>query len=313
MEPITFTPLYMTRVWGGRTLAEKYRRPLPDEQPYGESWEISDREDEMSVVSEGPLKGRTLHELWTTQREELFGKGFAEERFPLLFKILDARDDLSLQVHPPAFLAGELKGEPKTEVWYIADCEQDAKLYAGLRTGVTREDFEASLRDGTVADQVHVLKPKAGDSIFIPSGRLHAIGAGFLIFEIQQNSDTTYRVFDWNRKGLDGRPRELHVEESLKSISFDDIEPSLDPQVDDILVSCPYFKLERLTLAAESTVGNPGEQFSVLTVISGRLLSRGGRTFAAGDFLLLPKGGDDLKAEADTVVLRTTVPNHSRH
>ena len=219
VEPIAFSPIYMTRVWGGRSLDTIYQRNLPDNQPYGESWEISDRPNEQSIVSSGFHVGKSLHDLWTNHREEIFGKGLTGDRFPLLIKILDARDDLSIQVHPPAEIAGELGGEPKTEMWYIADCDPGAKLYIGLKNGSTRESFEQSLLDGTVEKQVHAVRPKAGESIFIPSGRLHAIGAGFLIYEIQQNSDTTYRVFDWNRVGLDGTPRDLHVEESMTSIN----------------------------------------------------------------------------------------------
>lgn len=200
MNQITFKPLYMERVWGGRELERVYHRSLPDPvSPFGESWEIVDRESEQSVVDEGELAGKTLHELWTEQREEVFGRGYDNHpRFPILIKVLDARDDLSIQVHPPAHLAAELGGEAKTEMWYIAACEPGAKLYVGLKQGVSKGDFEKAIEDGSVEQCVHAISPQPGDSIFIASGRLHAIGAGFLIHEIQQNSDTTYRVFDWN-------------------------------------------------------------------------------------------------------------------
>ena len=154
-------------------------------------------------------------------------KPAAEGRFPLLCKILDAREKLSLQVHPPAGKAAELKGEPKTEMWYIADAAPGASLYVGLKHGVTRAEFERKIVDGTVAECFHHIPVHAGDTMFLPSGRVHAIGDGLVIFEIQQNSDSTYRVFDWNRVGLDGKPRELHVAESLASIDFDDFEPKL--------------------------------------------------------------------------------------
>ncbi|MCU0779273.1 MAG: class I mannose-6-phosphate isomerase, partial [Akkermansiaceae bacterium] len=186
MQPITFKPIYMPRVWGGRELERVYGRQLPDaDQPYGESWEIVDRGNEQSIVDEGALAGTALHDLWTDRREEIFGSGYeAQPRFPILIKILDARDDLSIQVHPPVDRAAELGGEPKTEMWFIADCDPGAKLYVGLKHGVSRKDFERAITGGGVEACVHAIEPKPGDSIFIPSGRLHAIGAGFLIHEI---------------------------------------------------------------------------------------------------------------------------------
>ena len=307
MEPITFSPIYMTRVWGGRSLETIYDRQLPDEQPYGESWEMSDREEEQSIVDTGPYAGKSLHELWTNHQEEIFGSGLTGDRFPLLIKILDARDDLSIQVHPPVEKAEELGGEAKTEMWYIAACDPGAKLYVGFKNGVSKEDFEASLQDGTVADKVHAIEPQKDQSIFIPSGRLHAIGSGFLIYEIQQNSDTTYRVFDWNRLGLDGKPRDLHVEQSMQSIDFDDIEPGMDHPEDSTIASCDYFVIDQIEGQAE--IQNPGDHFSILTVVKGTLTSQAGRKFKAGDFLLLPKDGTALKASHDARILQTTIPS----
>ncbi|MFT4176145.1 MAG: class I mannose-6-phosphate isomerase [Luteolibacter sp.] len=311
MEPITFTPLYMQRVWGGRELERVYGRTLPDtDQPYGEAWEIVDREQEQSVVDSGEFSGKSLHELWMQHREEIFGSGFRDHpRFPILIKVLDARDDLSIQVHPPVHLAAELGGEAKTEMWYIADCDPGAKLYVGLKHGITREDFEKSIAEGTVADAVHAVSPKPGDSIFIASGRLHAIGAGFFIHEIQQNSDTTYRVFDWNRLGLDGSPRELHVEQSLASIDFNDFEPTMGTPVGDTLAACEYFKTDKKHLAVGDLLQRPDpERFSIVSVVEGELRSEGGRTFGKGRFLLLPRGCAPLKAVTDTIVLQVTLP-----
>ena len=311
MTPITFTPLYMERVWGGRELERVYQRKLPDpNKPFGESWEIVDRENAQSVVDQGPYLGSTLHDLWTDHREEIFGVGFLNHpRFPILIKVLDARDDLSIQVHPPAHLAEVLGGEPKTEMWYIADCEPGAKLYVGLKNGVTRDDFERSIAAGTVAECVHAITPEPGESIFIASGRLHAIGAGFLIHEIQQNSDTTYRVFDWNRLGLDGQPRELHVGESLASIDFQDFEPSMDLPVGDNLASCSYFKTDRKSLAVGQTIANPrDDRFSIISVVAGQL-EGDGRCFSKGQFLLLPRGAAPLTAMETTVVLQITLPS----
>ena len=311
VEPLTFKPLYMERVWGGRELERAYGRVLPDPAvPYGESWEIVDREREQSVVDQGPLAGTSLHELWTTRREEIFGAGYGgHPRFPILIKVLDARDDLSIQVHPPVHLAAGFGGEPKTEMWFIADCEPDAKLYVGLKLGVTKADFEHAIASGTVADCVHAVAPRPGDSIFIASGRLHAIGAGFLIHEIQQNSDTTYRVFDWNRVGLDGRPRDLHVAQSLASIDFNDFEPAMDHPAGDMLASCAYFQTDRKSLAAGATVAPPeAGKFAILSVVEGAVESAVGRRFGKGEFLLLPRGTAPLRALADTTVLLVTLP-----
>lgn len=311
MEPITFQPLYMERVWGGRELERVYGRSLPTpDRPYGESWEIVDRDAEQSVVDQGEFAGLSLHELWSTRREAVFGAGLEHHpRFPLLIKVLDARDDLSIQVHPPAHLAAGLGGEPKTEMWFIADCDPGAKLYVGLKAGVSRGDFEEAIREGTVATCVHALTPRPGDSIFIQSGRLHAIGAGFLIHEIQQNSDTTYRVFDWNRCGLDGKPRELHVAASLASIDFDDHEPAMDVPVGDTLAACPYFRTTRHVLAAGGSIGNPeAGRFSILSVVSGSLVSAVGRRFEKGRFLLLPRDASPLTAQQNATVLQVTLP-----
>lgn len=311
VDAITFKPVYMERVWGGRELERVYGRTLPEPgRSYGESWEIVDRSDEQSVVDEGPWQGVTLHQLWSERRAEVFGEGYeAHARFPILIKVLDARDDLSIQVHPPQHLAASLGGEPKTEMWYIADCDPGARLYVGLKRGVDRAAFERAIADGTVDACVHAVSPRPGDSIFIPSGRLHAIGAGFLIHEIQQNSDTTYRVFDWNRPGLDGRPRELHVAQSLASIDFDDFEPGMDPPAGETLASCPYFKTVRGELAVGERVENPDPQrFSIVSVVAGELADGAGRRFGPGRFVLLPRGSAGLLATADSRILRITLP-----
>ena len=299
----------MQRVWGGRELERQYGRTLPDAAPYGESWELVDREAEQSVVKGGPFDGATLHELWTGERDQIFGSGLpASERFPLLIKVLDARDDLSIQVHPPAHLAAGLGGEPKTEMWYIADADAGAKLYVGLKEGVSRGDFEEAIRGGTVEECVHPIEAKAGESIFIPSGRLHAIGSGFLIHEIQQNSDTTYRVFDWNRMGLDGKPRQLHVEESLASIDFADFEPGMDKPTGSVIAECDYFRVEKLELSEGNATGNwDAERFSIFSVADGAVKC-GSKRFGKGDFFLLPKGEGSITALEASVLLRTTLP-----
>ncbi len=310
MHPISFSPLYMERVWGGRELENVYGRELPRPgTPYGESWEMTDRPEDQSIVSHGELKGRSLHELWQNQRDEIFGPGLPDcPRFPLLIKILDARDKLSIQVHPPEGIAAELGGEPKTEMWYISDARPNAKLYVGLKAGITKADFEHAIKNGTVDQVVHAITPKPGDSIFIPSGRLHAIGAGLLIYEIQQNSDTTYRVFDWNRMGLDGQPRVLHVENSMRCIDFDDIEPTMDQPDGSVLAHCSHFHVERVDTPMGTALNNPDpERFSIVTVVSGELESADGRKHIAGDFLLLPRHSTPLVASRDSTLLQTTI------
>jgi mannose-6-phosphate isomerase len=312
IQPITFTPLYMERVWGGRELERVYQRSLPtSSQPYGEAWEVVDREDEQSVVNHGPLAGTTLHDLWIRHRADVFGPGYESftGRFPILFKILDARDDLSIQVHPPVDRAADLGGEPKTEMWFIADRDPGAKLYVGFRHGVTRDDFRHALDSGSVAECIHAIEPMPGESIFIPSGRLHAIGAGFLIHEIQQNSDTTYRVFDWNRLGLDGKPRALHVEKSMASIDFNDFEPTMDAAKGNTLAHCPYFHTARFDIPqGQAFVPKHPDHFVMLSVIEGSLTSTDGRTFCKGDTLLLPANADSVIAMSSASLLAITLP-----
>ncbi len=307
--PIAFEPLYMERVWGGRSLETVYGRRLPKEAtPYGESWEIVDRDGEQSIVADGPLKGSSLHDLWKNHREAVFGSGVPDaERFPLLVKILDARDKLSIQVHPPASVAGELGGEPKTEMWYIAEADEGAELYVGLKNGVSREDFENGIAEGRTEEQVHRIVPQAGEFIFIPSGRLHAIGAGLLIYEIQQNSDTTYRVYDWNRVGLDGKPRDLHVTESLRCIDFGDVEPSMDEARGEVLVDCPLFRVERWDL--DRSQPRVVDTCAIVSVIDGTVRC-GVREFSKGDFFIVPASMEHcfLESDASAAVLCTTIP-----
>ncbi len=307
-EPIVFQPLYMERVWGGRSLESVYGRELPAaDVPFGESWELVDRPEAQSVVVGGEHDGKSLNQLWNAQREEIFGGGDGE-RFPLLVKILDAREKLSIQVHPPADIAEELGGEAKTEMWYIAAAEHDAALYVGLKGGVSKEDFVAGVAAGTTADEVHEIAGKAGESIFIPSGRLHAIGAGLLIFEIQQNSDTTYRVFDWNRVGLDGKPRDLHVDESIACIDFDDVAPSMDVPDGEVLAECPEFRVERWQLENERTAAADGT-FAIISVVEGRVRCSSVE-FGEGDFFLIPAAGEGRVEPVgeSAVILRTTIP-----
>ena|SRR5581483_11299870 len=232
LYPLTFRPIFKERIWGGRNLEKLYGKALPQGKIIGESWEVSDRPGDESVIANGVLAGRTLGDLLREDRVALLGPGAANgatKRFPLLIKIIDAQDTLSLQVHPPATIAAQLGGEPKTEMWYVAQAGPGAELFVGLRNGVTRAQFEASLTGHDVAKCFHRIPVRAGDAMFLPSGRVHALGAHIVIFEIQQNSDTTYRVFDWNRVDGQGHGRTLHISESLASIDFFDFEPALLP------------------------------------------------------------------------------------
>jgi mannose-6-phosphate isomerase len=318
LYPFTFQPIFKERVWGGREIERLYKKKLPAGRPIGESWEISDRPGDASVIANGPLAGKNLRWLMENHRAELLGdaKPAKENRFPLLCKILDAREKLSLQVHPPAHKAAELGGEPKTEMWFIADAAPGAELFVGLKRGVTRAEFEKRVETGEVAECFHRVIVRAGDAMFLPSGRVHAIGAGLVIFEIQQNSDTTYRVFDWNRVGLDGKPRELHIAQSLASIDFNDFEPALvqskttgnevivRPLVDD-----PLFKVETWKL-------NPGahdllkpKKLQIVAVTRGEVEIKNGVTvvkLSAGQFSLIPASLErtEVLAKSEAMLLR---------
>ncbi len=308
--PLRFKPLYQERVWGGARLATRYGRVTPVGAPIGESWEIADRPGAMSVVAEGPLRGRTLSELMAADAAGLLGDARpVGGRFPLLVKILDAQADLSLQVHPPAAKAAALGGEPKTELWYFVETAPTASVYAGLKPGITRARFEAAVREGSVAACIHRLPVAAGDVLFLPSGRVHALGAGVLLFEIQENSDTTYRVFDWNRLGLDGQPRALHLRESLESIDFSDVAPDLvrQPWVQEgptqgrSLVKDAAFSVEARRAPAGCLSTQRLARCRVLGLVSGELLVCGGEgslRLHPGEFCLLPAALGEVRLEA---------------
>ncbi len=305
----------MERVWGGRRLETTLGKSLPPGVPVGESWEIVDREDAQSVVHEGSLRGATLHELWTSHRAEIFGDVYASHpapRFPILIKLLDARERLSVQVHPPASIAPALQGEPKTEMWYFLDCLPGASIYAGLKPGVTRAAFEAAMQRGEVEHTLHHTPVQSGESIFIPSGRVHAIGEGCLIVEVQQNSDTTYRVFDWNRTGLDGAPRALHIPESMNSIDFDDFEPAVDsgdPSSEHLVAACEHFLVEHWPLETPR-IASDSAAFAIFGVTAGRV-GFGDHIFEPGAFFLTPasSAGQRLHPlDTGTAVLRSTLP-----
>jgi mannose-6-phosphate isomerase len=310
LYPLTFHPIFKERVWGGREMERLYLKQLPAGKPIGESWEISDRPGDASVIANGPLAGNNLRWLMENHAAEMLGaaKPAAGNRFPLLCKILDAREKLSLQVHPPAAKAAALGGEPKTEMWFIADAAPGAELYVGLKRGVTRAEFENKIQDGRVADCFRRVPVRAGDAMFLPSGRVHAIGAGLVIFEIQQNSDTTYRVFDWNRVGLDGKPRELHVAQSLASIDFNDFKPALvqgrftgDEVKVRPLVKDPLFNVEAVEMKSGGGTRLKPRQLQIIATLHGRLEIQSGSAsvnLSAGQFCLVPAGLEQTKVSA---------------
>ncbi len=285
-QPLVFQPLFMERIWGGRRLESLYGMRLPPGVPIGESWELVDRPEAQSVVDVGPWRGRTLHDLWINERQQVFGTIDDAPRFPLLIKLLDAQEKLSVQVHPPA-----------------------AELYVGLTPESSRAAFEAAIANGDAHEHLHRLQVTAGDAMFLPSGRVHAIGAGNVIVEIQQNSDTTYRVFDWNRTDSSGNSRQLHVEESLRAIDFDDRTPALVEPIGESMVQHPLFHIDKWSLESPRKGAGPG-QFAVICCVTGSL-ECAGVTLNAGGLFLLPASLVDCTlrpVESSTHLLRVTVP-----
>ena len=229
MYPLLFEPIYKEMIWGGRRLSDRYGRCAPSDHT-GESWNISCREKDMSRVSNGQYAGMAFSDLigefGGESRIKWLGRRFAAGIFPLLVKIIDANDNLSIQVHPDDALARDLEGEPngKSEMWYVLEAPESGSLIIGLKDGVTREALEKAIRanDGhAVEDMLGRLPVKRGDVVYIPAGLLHAITKGVMVAEIQQNSDITYRLYDYDRKGPDGKPRQLKTDKALQAVDFD--------------------------------------------------------------------------------------------
>lgn len=321
-QVLRFHPLYQERVWGGRVLETALGRALPPAAapgqapaPIGESWEIVDRPEAQSVVRGGALDGLTLRQAIERHGADIMGPAWPKERaFPILVKWLDCRERLSLQVHPPAAVAPELKGEPKTENWYIADCAPGSHLIVGLKRGVTRAQFERALADLTLEDCVHRFPVGRGDSILVRSGQLHAIDGGNLILEIQQNSDTTYRVYDWGRVGLDGKPRAMHIEQSLRSIKWDDFEPAplRAAGTAAVIADAREFRIRRVPLAkGEAFRAAAGGQARILSVAEGAVRETGASApadaiFKRGDNAVLPCAGAFVFEATEATVLLIT-------
>ena len=309
-ETLVFHPVYQQRPWGGRMLEHCFGRTLPEDALVGESWELVDRPEAQSAVSGGLHPGETLHSLWTRHRKAVFGNTSVEsERFPLLIKLLDARETLSVQVHPSGQEPGLQLAEPKNEWWYVLEAAPGAAVYAGFREGVDKAAFERALQAGNVESLLHRIEVKKGDSLYVPVGRCHAIGAGCLIAEVQQNSDTTYRVFDWNRVGLDGQPRALHVAESLACIDFNDHEPPLAAPLRETPFRCEFFGVEQLEVDGKRTVR--ASEGALFMVIQG-CVGVGQRLAKNGDWFVLPESAGDVEFSADTEkaeLLRVSLPS----
>jgi mannose-6-phosphate isomerase len=325
MEPLVFEPYLRPQVWGERRLAG-FGKQLPVEGTFGESWEISAHPLHVSRVAEGQWRGALLTDLCASRSEEVFGFPLATPApFPLLIKLLDCHDLLSIQVHPTNEVAARLRpGESgKTEAWLVLEAGPRARIYAGLLPGTTPADLQRHLNDGTVADCLHAFVPRAGDCLFLPAGTVHAVGGGVVMAEVQQTSDATFRLFDWNRLGPDGQPRPLHISEALEAIDWSrgPVNPmpptlitGLPPGINgEHLVTCPYFTMERYRLAGHWEIPVRG-RLSIWIVLAGsaELADTGGkyqRRFQRGETVLVPASAPPLFWKTgDATVLGVRLP-----
>jgi mannose-6-phosphate isomerase len=292
--PYRFEPIFKERIWGGRKLGELFDKPLPVGVRIGESWELADLPEDKSRIAEGPLAGMTLADAIARYETAITGRRDYTPPFPLLIKLLDASDVLSVQVHPDAETCRRMgKGDPKTECWYIIAAEPGAVIYKGLIAGTTREQFAAAVADGTCAEYLNKVEVRPGECHFLPAGTCHAIGAGLVIAEIQQPSDTTYRVFDWNRVDpATGKPRPLHIDEAMESIHFDAGGDDLSVRTVGRLVDAEAFTVDKghQTPGCEVLL-SPGQMKAIVFVSgAGRIAgAQGGQVmFRKGDTLLVP-------------------------
>lgn len=301
LYPLKFKPLFKERIWGGSTLKERLGKKLPEGKVIGESWELSGVPGDLSVVSNGKLKGNNIEELIEVYMGDLIGDHIYNKyglEFPLLIKLIDAQDALSIQVHPNDELAKKRHNSyGKTEMWYVIDCEPGAELCLGFKGNVTKEEYVKHVADGTLADIIDRIKVKPGDTFFIPAGAIHAIGKGILIAEIQQTSDVTYRVFDWNRVDANGKGRELHTELAVDAINYNCTEKfnvTAAPQPNKVveLKKCPYFTTNIIDVKGEmSRDYSLLDSFVVYMVIDGEVTIKwnGGTEKAKkGETVLIP-------------------------
>jgi mannose-6-phosphate isomerase len=302
--PFKLRAIYKQRIWGGQKLREFFGKDIPEGERIGESWELADLPDDKSVIANGEFEGRTLAEVVGRYPKEITGKRNCSGPFPLLIKFLDAEDVLSVQVHPDAQTCKRIgKGDPKTECWYIVHAEEGAVIYKGLKEGVTKEVFAEAIERGDVAELLAKVPVSAGECHFLPAGTAHSIGGGLLMAEIQTPSDTTYRVFDWNRVDNAGKPRALHIEEALESIHFDASEDNLSVTTIGRLIDCEYFKIDKGHQVKRSEMLLSPGKMKVLIILSGfgKMRQGGARPveFRAGDCLLVPAAYEGIIQFAD--------------
>ena len=312
--PLLLSSVTKTALWGGTRLCDEYGKTSSHEK-VSESWELTIRAGDENTVQNGEAKGMSLSAALAAFGEDALGSRFSDERFPLLIKLIDACDRLSVQVHPDDVYAhshGIDSG--KTEMWYVVDAKPGATLIAGLREGVSAEDFRNAVQNGQLDRVMQEVPVHAGDVFFIPAGLLHAIGSGILICEIQQNSDTTYRVWDYDRRGADGKLRELHVKEALevvRPITANEIErerfSGVCPLPGEPLAACERFSASRFIVKGSQNLSVNGESFWSTTVISGAgYIVANGESLPVrkGDTVLLPAGlGDvELSGEAELLI-----------
>ncbi len=321
LYPLRFQPLFKEYLWGGRRLGSVLGKPIGDGPTYAESWEAVDHGDDQSIVADGPLAGMSLHQVVTYHGQELFGRHAPQPVFPLLFKFLDAKRTLSVQVHPNDQQGAKLDPPDlgKTEAWVVLTAEPGSKIYAGLKPGVTRDDLAAAVGAGTSDQCLHSFEPDVGDCVFIKAGTVHALGEGLMIAEIQQASNTTFRLFDWNRVDKDGKARPLHIEQSLDVTDFErgPVEPQTPQSTGEAgierLVECDKFLLTRAN-RAEPYVMNLGDRFHLLSVIDGEATlewSAGSLTLDTGQTVLLPAVCDQvtLAPIGSAIWLDSCLPN----
>lgn len=324
MSILTFKEHYVPRMWGGRNLKTRYGKPLPDEL-IGEAWLISDHTQHTSVVNRGPHEGRTLHELATESPKTFLGDRATltqHGRFPLLLKILDAQDRLSIQVHPDDTIA-EALGEPdvgKTEMWHILDATESGELYCGVSESITEAELQQAIRDDRLADHLNVYKAESNASLFINARTIHAIGEGCMIAEIQQNSDLTYRISDWGRVDADGNPRELHIEKSLKASKHPNIHHGAAQVLTytvretsvHVLCACPYFASEEIIIKDAYTDTNRGSTMQLFLAKSGTVTLEVGDdsvNLKPGESALVPAEEQSIILHGDGSVLMYYVPD----
>ena len=311
-EPLRLDPVYKDYIWGGERISQRFKRqntPLP----CAESWELSSHPDGMSVVSGGRLEGKSLADLASQYGASLLGSRCNGTDFPLLIKLIDAKASLSVQVHPDDASAAQYGGEAKTEMWYVLAGDANACVYAGLKRSMTPEQFRASIENGTVDDDLARVPVLPGQYIFIPGGTVHAIAEGCLLLEVQQNSNTTYRVYDWGRTDAQGRSRELHIDQAIEVINWNatclraqDVTPEWEKDENrcELVMSCEYFTLRRFSLSRPCSLDIDGESFAALFCEAGEA-----QVTAGGVSVALPLGSSCLvPACATDAVVSASAP-----